>query len=79
MLVRIEITASTSFDLQMPRVVHHRLDLVPPYSDDLSLVKPIHDCVCVGEVLWRLLAIRIRDFYEAASGARGLEVVDLVP
>lgn len=62
----------------MSRIVHHHLNLVPLYANDLPFVQPVHDCICIGQVLWGLLAFRICDFYEAASGAYGFEIVDLI-
>lgn len=59
-------------------IIHHTLDVVPLYVDDLSLVKPIHETVTVSEVFRRLFPLCVGDLHEAATTPGGFDVVDLV-
>lgn len=46
------------FRLQLPSPLHQLFDLVPLHTNHPSLVQPVHDTICVRQIIGRLQAFR---------------------
>ena len=79
MSVGIKLPSSSNPDLQVSGSLHHRLDLLPLNGNDLTLVKPVHNCVCILEVFGWFLSVDISNLHETTASTTSSQRIHFVP